>query len=346
MPSEATLNKKYLSLLPSPGVAYSSTTTTNIPIPSAINTAGTGSGIVLGGHAARLQTIGKTFTALPTGGNTYLPSCPGVNRLDLVERFLQRPALNAVLDTTGASSSAALIAYTIANKDWEVLGSNMTTALCTFSSVAGIRLTTAGGANTTDAGIVLPHLDTTQTGWQAYKWNTDYTPVFETVVKPIGQSSLIGSTKIWAGLKTTNTDVAATDDDQAYFVLDTGTTPGTDTLGVSATKWVCVNSTNASGSVVDNATSSGITVLPDTYYHLMIVVDQHRVPYFFINGFLVAVGNGSATAGVTTTNGRMKTNINLVPYVGVIQRTSGTAAAVEILGISCSKALTALGSAA
>lgn len=332
MPSEATINRKYIDLIPaigSTGVAAS-----NIPAASLALASGQQFGVPLAGHMARLTTTGKTFVNLPTGGNSYLPSCPGVNRFELTEAFKQKPALNAVLALAGSDSTpataTALAAYTIANKDFEVLGSNMTTALVTFADGGGIVMTTAGGANTTDASILLPHLDTNQTAWASTKWNTLDCIAFEAVIN----IAAVTSGKVYAGFKTTNTSVAATDDDQCYFVWDTANTLAT-TNG--ATQFVCVNSNNGSGSVIDNATDSGITVAAATNYHLMIQVDQNRVPYFFINGVLVSVGNGTALAGVTTTLGRLKTNIDLIPYIGQIQKTNSVTVATTVRGLVCSK---------
>lgn len=105
----------------------------------------------------------------------------------LTEDWKQKPAFNSVLDTTGASSSAALIAYTIANKDFEVLGTNMTTALCTFATgtglvpSGGITLNTAGAD--ADQAILAPHLDTNQTQWSVAQWRTDKQCAFEVCLR-------------------------------------------------------------------------------------------------------------------------------------------------------------------
>ena len=131
------------------------------------------------------------------------------DRYYLEEYFKQRPALNADIDQ----------AYTVevaraANRDFEVAGDNMTTALCTFSStVAGITLTTAGADN--DQAIVLPHLDTNQSAWTGVKWGTENQVEWECAIRT-GDS--IALTSFWAGLKDSNTGVYATDDNQAYFL--------------------------------------------------------------------------------------------------------------------------------
>ena len=78
------------------------------------------------------------------------------NKYCLVEYFKQLPALNAVLALDENSNAAAHLAYNVANKDFEVLGTNMTTALVTRSATnAAVLLTTAGADN--DQAILLPH---------------------------------------------------------------------------------------------------------------------------------------------------------------------------------------------
>ena len=100
-------------------------------------------------------------------------------RYYLYESFLQRPALNAVVsapltdaDATAAANDAIIVARAIANRNFEVLGTNMTTALCTFNATsAGIVLTTATADE--DQAILAPHLDTDQSAWQVTKWGTE-----------------------------------------------------------------------------------------------------------------------------------------------------------------------------
>lgn len=316
MPSKATIAKEYINNASS-SPSFSGTSTSGVAI-----------GVSPAGHITTNVVTGDRFVNLPSAGNAFLPARRLYNRFELEERFLQRPALNAVIGLPGSDSTsptaAAFLAYNVANKDFEVLGSNMTTALCTFADGGGITITTAGGANTTDAAILTPHLDTTQSAWAATKWNTADEISFETVIKPVA----VTTTKIYAGFKLTNTNVAATDDNQVYFVFDTA-----DTLSVSTTNWVAV-STRA--GVADIAIDTGIAAsIANTV--LRIQVDQNRIPYFFINGVLVAVGNGTETTGVTTSTGALTDDIDLIPYIGCIQKTNSTAAAVTIRSLRCGK---------
>jgi hypothetical protein len=61
-------------------------------------------------------------------------------RFYLEEWFLQRPGLNANIDQVSTVEVQRAL-----NRNWEALGTNMTTALCTFASTsAGVLATTAG----------------------------------------------------------------------------------------------------------------------------------------------------------------------------------------------------------
>jgi hypothetical protein len=264
------------------------------------------------GHVLVDMNTGIHFQNLGTAANTRYTDLFS-NRFFLEERFKQKPALNAVLDTTGASSSAALIAYTIANKDFEVLGTNMTTALATFADGGGITLTTATGNN--DQAIVTPHLDTNQSSWAAAKWNTEDEISFETVIKT---GAAITVAAIWAGFKLTNTSVTATDDDQAFFRYSAAAQ-----AGGTAAVWECCNSNTGT----DQIQSSGITVAISTSYHLLIRVGTDRVPKYYIDRKLVATGNA------------LKADTDLIPYIGVQVVSGGVAKAITVRALRCAKTL-------
>jgi hypothetical protein len=135
------------------------------------------------------------------------------DRFYLEEYWYQRPGLNAVnIIDPDADDASALAVTQAANKNFEVLGTNMTTALCTFNSTAaGIILTTAGADQ--DQAIVLPHLDTNQTIWSGTKWGTENQVEWECSIN----TNAIDNQKVWAGLKLTNDQLVATDDDQAFL---------------------------------------------------------------------------------------------------------------------------------
>src|SRR3990167_10374310 len=86
------------------------------------------------------------------------------SRTTLVENWLKKPGINSdlVIDPD-ADSAAALVVFVIANRDFEVLGTNAVTADVSFSAGGGIKLQSHRAS--ADSTIILPHLDTTQTAW-------------------------------------------------------------------------------------------------------------------------------------------------------------------------------------
>ena len=237
------------------------------------------------------------------------------NRYKLVEQFKRRPALNAVIqaaftdaDATAAANTNIKIAASIANPDFEVLGTNMTTALCTFCTTrGGIRMTTAGADN--DQGILTPHLDTNMTSWASIKWGTENQTVWEAIITT-GDDVATG-VLYWAGLKLTNTPVVATDDDQVFFRFSTDD---------ADTNWEVVYSIGGTDATAD----SGVAVAASTQYKLRIEIDDVRKAHFFINNVEVAISTA------------LTNDIDLIPYIG-IQALSGTAEFIEVQRISLSR---------
>ncbi len=236
----------------------------------------------------------------------------------LIELFHQRPALNAVIGMPGSDTTsptaAALLAYTVANKNFEVLGTNMTTALCTFADGGGILLTTAGAA--ADSAIVLPHLDTNQSTWAATKWNTNDRVGWATRVKT---AASIGCT-VWAGLKKTNTPVFTTDTDQAFFRYS-------DAHASYPTKLLACYSVNNTDYELD----TGIVMAVSTSYTLEIFIDQFRIPHFF-----VGVGEEQTTLR-TSGPVAMTSDVDLIPYAGVLANSATAAKALTVRGIAIQK---------
>jgi len=97
-------------------------------------------------------------------------------RYYLEEWFLQRPGLNANIDQASTVEVQRAL-----NRNWEALGTNMTTALATFATTsAGILATTAGADE--DQAILTPHLDTAATAWAGTLWGTENSVSFETSI--------------------------------------------------------------------------------------------------------------------------------------------------------------------
>lgn len=221
-----------------------------------------------------------------------------------------KPALNAVLAWPGTYAAAAAIATEIADKHFEVLGTNMTTALCTYYAEGGIVLTTAGAD--ADQAILAPHLDTDQTPWTAVTWGTDKETEWEALIQVGGN---IGDAIIWAGLKLTNTPTVATDADQAFFRYQNGVNSG---------KWEAVSSIGG----VDSQSDSGVVaVATNDIVHFKIEIDDTRVARMYINGALV-----KTTTALTDA-------IDLIPYIGVQASGAAAAKAIRVMGQAISRVI-------
>jgi hypothetical protein len=226
------------------------------------------------------------------------------DRYYLEEYFSQRPALNAVLVPALTGNDAAdvieLTAINVANKHFETLGTNATTALVTYSATnAGILLTTAGAS--ADQIIIAPHLDTNQTAWTGIKWGTENQTEWTCSLKT---GAAVTTLQLWAGLKLTNTGVIATDDDQVFFRYNT-----TDDTAF----WTVISSIGGT----DTKTITTVAIAANTQYKLSIKIDYARIARFYINDVLV----------YTTT--ALTNDKDLIPYVGV--QALDTAAVTAIL---------------
>jgi hypothetical protein len=252
-------------------------------------------------------------------------------RYYLYESFLQRPALNAVVsapltdaDATAAANDAIIVARAIANRNFEVLGTNMTTALCTFNATsAGIVLTTATADE--DQAILAPHLDTNQSAWQVTKWGTENQVDWECSINP----NAIDDQKLWAGLKLTNDQLVATDDDQAYFKFQTDATNSE--AFTDFTKLHFIHSIAGT----DYISQLPITVAANTIYHLRIQINSARQAAIFVNGIQYNVTTtAGSTGGTAVTTGTTRTaaltdDVDLIPYIG-IEAGAAAAEAVDV----------------
>lgn len=220
-------------------------------------------------------------------GICFLKPFVGFERYCLVENFAQKPGINAdIIIDPDADDSAALVAFVIANKHFEVLGTGATTDDVTFGgTVGGILLTTDSSAS--QQVIIAPHLDTDQTAWSGCLWGTENQVIWEAVVRT---GASVASVVIWAGLKLTNTSAVATDDDQAFFRFDG-----------NVANWEATYSIAGTDSEVD----TGVAVAVNTNYYFRIEIDSDRKAHFFINNKEVAVSTA------------LTNDVDLIPYVGV-----------------------------
>jgi len=246
-------------------------------------------------------------------------------RYYLEEWFTQLPKLNAVnIIDPDANDAAALALHVLANKNFEVLGTNMTSALSTRNATAaGITLTTAGADQ--DQALLLPHLDSNQTGWTGTKWGTENQTVWECSIN----TNAIDNQKLWAGLKLTNDQLVATDDDQAFFKFQTDATNSE--AFTDFTKWHFVHSIGGT----DFISVLPITVVANTIYHFKIEIDSARKLSIFVDGIQYNITStsgstgGTAVTSGTTKSGAMTDDVDLIPYIG-IEAGAAAAEAVDV----------------
>jgi hypothetical protein len=239
-------------------------------------------------------------------------------RFYLDEWFLQRPGLNADIDQVSTTEVQRAL-----NRNWEALGTNMTTALCTFNTTsAGIVATTAGADQ--DQAILTPHLDTAATAWAGCLWGTENQVHFETSIA----LPAIDNQKVWAGLKLTNDQLVATDADQAFFKFQTDATNSE-----AFTDYTLLHFVHSIGGT-DYISALPITVGATTIYHLKITIDSDRKLSIFVNGQQYNITSTSGSTGGTavttgtTKSAAMTNDIDLIPYIG-IEAGDGAAEAIH-----------------
>ena len=213
-----------------------------------------------------------------------------------------KPGINADIN------SATEAVREIADPDFEILGTNGTTALCTYSTSGGVTLTTAGADN--DQMILAPHLDTSQTAWTATLWSMAKSVVWECSIMT---GPAITTAIVWGGLKLTNTSVIATDNDQVFVRYE---------AGVSSGVWSVIYSIGG----VDVTVVSTVTVALATVYRVKIAIDSDRIARVYINDELIA----------TTT--ALTVSAALIPYIGVQASGAAAARAVTVHGQAISRA--------
>jgi len=250
-------------------------------------------------------------------------------RYYLEEYFNHLPGINGDLASTTEATNTPV------NRSFEILGTNHTSALATYSAtVAGMTITTAGADQ--DRMIVAPHLDTKQGAWANTKWGTENQVHWECGIRT---SSAIDNQKIWAGLKLTNDQLPQTDANQAYFYFATDATNGQ-----ALSTYTPLYFIHSVGGT-DYLTNTGITVAASTNYHLKIKFDSDRKMEIFVNGVQYGVTQTAATTfdGSTSVTGTtqadiddktqksvaMTDDIDLIPYIG-IEAGDGAAAALDV----------------
>ena len=246
-------------------------------------------------------------------------STKNTGRYYLSTYFEKRPAINANIDQ----------AYTVevaraASRSFEVLGTNMTTALATFDTTrAGLTITTAGADQ--DQAIILPHLDSGFTAWTGVLWGSENQTEWECSVS----TNAIDNQKWWAGLKLTNDQLVATDANQAFFKFETDATNSE-----AFTDFTLLHFVHSIGGT-DYISALPITVAANTTYQLKIKIDSDRKLSMFVNGIqynittTAGTTGGTSVAKGTTKSAAMTDDIDFIPYIGI----EAGAAAAEALDV-------------
>ena len=269
-----------------------------------------------------MKLISKDSTTGLVSDRTLGDYPQDTRRFYLDEWFLQRPGLNANIDQVSTVEVQRAL-----NRNWEALGTNVTTALVTFATTsAGILATTAGADQ--DQAIITPHLDTAATAWAGCLWGTENSVHFETSI----MLPALDNQKVWAGLKLTNDQLIATDDDQAYFKYQTDATNSEAFSDFSV--WHFVHSIGGT----DYITALPVTVAANTPYHLKIEIDSDRKATCFVNGIQYNITSTAGSTGGTavtavqpgtaaTKSAALTNDVDLIPYIGI---EAGAAAAEAI----------------
>ena len=261
-----------------------------------------------------MKLISKNSTTGIVSDRTVGDYPKDARRWYLEEWFNRRPGINANLD----QASTVEVQRTL-NYDWEVLGTNMTSALVTFGATTGGILATTAGADQ-DQAIIAPHLDddgTADTGaitaWSGCQWGTENETHWETSI----MLPAIDNQKVWAGLKLTNDQLVATDANQAFFKFQTDATNSE-----AFTDFTKLHFVHSIGGT-DYISQLPITVAANTPYHLKIKIDSDRKASIFVNGIQYNVTTtAGSTGGTAVTTGTTPTaaltdDVDFIPYNGI-----------------------------
>lgn len=207
------------------------------------------------------------------------------------DNFRKRALVEADMDPA-AFSQAAQRLLSAANTDWKASGTNMTSALATFSPDGGLVMTTAGANNdqallspstVNGAATQLSGIGGSTGAAGVAPWLAAKEPHFEAIVR----LSSVAAVRFVAGFKLTTDPTLTTDNDQVMFSFDTAS-------GVNAARWRCVTSVaNVDTDTVEN--SGAFTLVAATDYRLQIRVASDRKPAFLINDQLVGTGPALTT---------------------------------------------------
>lgn len=190
------------------------------------------------------------------------------------EDWDQLPALKATLDTyTSSVAAAEAVATNKANKNWEVLFSDVTTtgSIAWDVNNGGAKLTTSTGD--ASQAIIRPQTSTDQTSRNVAQFLSQNQPWMKFRIKT---GASIALTRITAGLKLNvgaNADVPATDDNQ--MIIRYTATLGTGDLTTTNFQLV------TSRANVDVFFDTGVPVVINTNYTFYMGLDSTLKPFLY-----------------------------------------------------------------
>lgn len=230
--------------------------------------------------ASATDTTNNSFTATtaPDGAHDYEV---WYEYLDAQQSIL----LQNLSDTTAkVIQLVALVnAMLLANADFEVAGTNMTTAGVSMDAArGGIRLTTAGANN--DQAILQPRLTNTNDSRWAKGFVTDQSPKWSRSFR----LTSVAAISVKQGLALTNAHNLTTDDDQVALWFSTAT----------GGNFLVAYSIGGTDATID----TGVTPAAGTEYRLRIELNASRMALVYLNDTLVAT-----TPALTTA-------VNLLPF--------------------------------
>jgi len=269
--------------------------------------------VIPGGGWAKVQV--SAASAWQIAGQGVGPSASGVQALPFTSRpqgyngLSPRFELKWIAGAEGLPDLNATAASDLIDPRFEILGTNASADDVTYYAEGGIKLETDGADG--DEVIVLPHLDAGQSVWTEVTWGTDKSVVWEAHIKT---GSNITNAIIWAGLKLTNTEVKATDDDQVYFRYEDDVASG---------NWEVVDSIGGT----DTSTDTSVAGAVDTEIYLKIIIGSDRVAKCYLNNTLVRT-----TSALTDAT-------DFIPYIGVAADGAAAAKHIYVFGQAISRVI-------
>lgn len=241
---------------------------------------------------------------LDMGGNaeTDLTSEFTISGANTINNAAGTDTSGDTLIVTYIDVSARFIADT--DRSFVLEGTNAANTDVSFDAEGGITFTTAGADG--DEMILSPN---NLNSWGNVTWGTDKQVLWEATLE-LGAN--VTNYIAWAGLKLTNTEVKATDNDQVYFRYEDD---------VAAGNWEVVDSIGG----VDVSTDTGVAGAIGQAVHLMLLGLGDRTVECYLNGALVH------------TTGALTAATDLIPFIGVAADGAAAAKALTLRGQAVSR---------